>query len=84
MWLWVLTIFSQNLRDEVETNFVFFTCVWLVPMLLGADREKKLRTPRVWASANTLSTYEPSFLSFLKQYLEPASDRDPVCSGVRR
>mmetsp|Transcript_27668 Transcript_27668/g.57573 ORF Transcript_27668/g.57573 Transcript_27668/m.57573 type:complete len:182 (-) Transcript_27668:113-658(-) len=91
MWQWVLIIYNQHRRDEVETNFLFFTCVWLIPMVLFLSMDcswelfgKKCETSELFVSASTLSAYESSFVGFLKRCLQPACDRGPVISARRR
>jgi hypothetical protein len=89
MWQWVWMVFSKHLNGEMETNFVFFTCVWLIPMMLilSMDCSWELlgyREPEM-SSANTHSEYEPKVLSFFRSYLGTARNRDTTNNGgVRR
>ncbi len=91
MWQWVWIIYKEHRRDEVETNFVFFTCVWFIPMVLFLSMDcswelfgKKCETSELFASASTLSVYETSFVGFFSKYLKRACDSGPVNSSVRR
>jgi hypothetical protein len=91
MWQWVLITHNEHRSDEMETNFVFFICVWLIPMLLFLSMDcswevfgKKCETSDFFAPASTLSAYESSFVGFFKSYLKSTCDRGPVISSVRR
>ena len=35
MWQWIDSIKVENLGKELQTNFDFFICVWLIPLTLS-------------------------------------------------
>ena len=39
MWEWVTVLYVHNRANEMQSNFTFFICVWLLPMLLFLNME---------------------------------------------
>ena len=35
LWQWIVDIKVQNLGKTLETNFDFFICAWLIPLMLS-------------------------------------------------
>ena len=64
---WTLSIFTQHSEKEMETNFVFFACTMLTPMLLLLSLEVSVESPISFSKS--LPNSDGAYLHNMQRYL---------------
>ena len=83
VWQWVTTIYIKNLTNEMQSNFAFFVCVWLLPMILFLNLEVTWMLIDSKAQDKTGSGWIASILSYIQLLLSNGQVSDAVTSHPR-
>ncbi len=73
MWQWVVIIYVHDLKNDMQSNFSFFVCVWLLPMLLFLNLDVEW-TPMLGqnydnAGQNEGSGWEGAALTWIQNFV---------------